>query len=100
MLFECDRDLFISMFCENIDRPELKCNGQCAMAKMEKEQREEEAANRLKQLQTETVVFSCHKSIPLISNTIVTVRFIPQSYYSDLYTFLHCKQINKPPQAA
>jgi hypothetical protein len=39
-MYEYDRASFIKMFCINKYRPQLKCNGQCKLSKMQNEENE------------------------------------------------------------
>ena len=100
-IYKYDTDLFIAMFCENKDRPEMKCNGQCFLAKMQKEQDRKDADNRLKQLQAEGVY--CYFATPLhIVGTSfdVTENSEQTVYYNRLYSYLFIFHSNKPPESA
>lgn len=55
---EYDKSLFISMFCENKERPHLNCEGKCKLAKMQNEQSEEQAGSMLKHWQAEVLFFN------------------------------------------
>lgn len=56
ILYDFDSTLFVSMFCENKNRPQLHCNGKCQLAKMLKEKEQEDASNILKQLQKSNLI--------------------------------------------
>ncbi len=96
-VYEYDKAAFIEWFCENKDRPQLACDGQCKLAEMQREQSEENAFNLLKQLQSETVYVS-PVSTPLIDNDqyLVVDKNLP-SYYHQLYSFLFISTLVKPP---
>jgi hypothetical protein len=99
VLYEYDTELFISMFCENKSRPQLHCNGKCKLAKMLKEQKEEEAAKVLKQLQSEVFCYSqpifAYPSRPEKFEEVK--RKHPLSNQS-LYSFLFTMRNDKPPE--
>lgn len=49
---------FVERFCENKERPELQCNGKCALSKMlAKKKQEERKPLNLDWLKTETILF-------------------------------------------
>jgi hypothetical protein len=98
VLYYYDRDLFVSAFCENTNRPEMKCNGQCKLVKMKKEQNEETTAGTLKKLQTEMVYLYSGESYYMDCNNLSVEeigRKIP--YYNILYSFQYTLQLVKPP---
>jgi len=97
-IYEYDIRLFVTMFCENKNRTELKCNGKCKLAKMQHEQDEENAASRLKQLQTEIVYFFPVKPIPWAGNHPPQQRKIIFLYYEHPYSFELISRLVKPPE--
>ena len=100
-IYEYDTDLFITMFCENKSRPQLKCNGKCYLAKMQKEQNENDASNRLKQLQTEIVYFTPISPLSIAGNKICLKEESKQTpYYKEIYSFLFTSHLVKPPEVA
>ncbi len=100
-VYEYDTKLFVTMFCENKDRPQLKCNGKCYLSKMQKEQDEKDAESRLKQLQTEIVYYNATTSIYIAQNVLRFVEETEQSaYYNRLYSFLFTSRLVKPPETA
>lgn len=100
-IYKYDTDLFITMFCENKSRPQLKCNGKCYLAKMQKEQNENDASNRLKQLQTETVYFTLTTQLSVTGNEIYLKEESKQtSYKNKIYSFLFASYLVKPPEVA
>lgn len=89
------------MFCENKDRPQLKCNGQCKLAQMRQEQSEKEAANTLKQLQVEVGYYNLAASCSIAGNDVFVVETVKQNgYYNRLYAFRYTTRLVKPPDAA
>lgn len=97
-LYDYDKELFISIFCENKDRPQLKCNGKCKFAEMQKEQNEKDANNRLKQLQTEIVYYYPISSLDIAYNDFYSEEIVrKEAYLNSLYSFLYTSQLVKPP---
>ncbi|WP_143559472.1 hypothetical protein [Sphingobacterium sp. JB170] len=100
-IYEYDTKLFVSMFCENKSRPQLKCNGKCYLAKMQKEQEDNDASNRLKQLQTEVVYFNVVTPVYIVSDKLLFVEEVkPPAYYNQLYSFLFTSHLVKPPDTS
>lgn len=98
VLYHYDRDLFISAFCENTNRPEMKCNGKCKLAKMKKEQNEETTASTLKKLQTEIIYLYSSHSYYIDRNNLSVEEIVRKtSYYNILYSFQYTLQLVKPP---
>lgn len=63
-LYEFDRSFFIESFCVNKNRPELKCNGKCELAKMRKQEDERTANDLMKNLKSDvTFYFPAHQTI-------------------------------------
>lgn len=98
-IYEYDTRLFVTIFCENKSRPELKCNGKCKLAKMQHEQDEENAADRLQQLQTEVTYFFPVKPIPWTGDHFLLSKEnnFP-SYYNHPYSFEFTSKQVKPPE--
>lgn len=99
-VYEYDKAFFIELFCVNKDRPQLKCNGHCKLAQMQREENEKSADNILKQLQSETVYFS-PVLMPLMDNdrSLVTGKAQLPACYDHLYSFLFTSKLVKPPAA-
>lgn len=99
-IYEYDKDLFISVFCENKNRPQLNCDGKCYLAKIQQEQKEEEAANRLKQLQTEITYNTPEKTLMITDDLVIYTEGLTQSdYYNKFYTFDFTLDMVKPPES-
>ncbi|UYW01488.1 hypothetical protein K5I29_00620 [Flavobacterium agricola] len=100
LLYEYQKDLFVEIFCENITKPDMHCDGKCMLAKMQAEQNEQEATHVLKQLQTE-MVFNINEPFFVViphKNTWVQVIPAPQ-YYTSLYSYLFTPTFINPPEA-
>jgi hypothetical protein len=98
-IYTYDSKLFITLFCENIDRPQLKCNGKCEMAKMQKENKEKNASNTLKELLSKITFYNSNKPFYLADNNVCLLDKPEQSaYYNNLYSFLYSSRLLKPPK--
>lgn len=96
-LYKYDTDLFINLFCENKALPGLKCHGKCKLNKIEKEQNED-ASNRLQQLQTELLSYNEVKQIQFNYASNPGQELIEHtSYYNYFYSFLFSRTFIKPP---
>ena len=90
-------DDFVERFCENTARPEMKCDGKCALSKMLLQEAEDEKTPvNIDWLKTETILFVA----PLISFDFLQ---LPQTelnelQYSVLYDFHFSERIIHPPQ--
>lgn len=99
-VYEYDTSLFVSVFCENKSRPQLKCEGKCYLAKMQEEQDKEDAANMLKQLQSEWVYYNSFSPIYIAEHEVGFVEEVTQTeYYNKSYSFLFTSHLVKPPEA-
>ena len=78
----------------------MKCDGKCYLAKMQHEQNEEDATNRLKQLQTEIVYYNSANPVYVVEKEFCLTEKIKQAtYYNKLYSFLFTSYLVKPPDA-
>lgn len=97
-LYDYNKSLFIELFCVNKNRPELKCDGQCAWAKMQQEQSDKEASSALKQLQMEVGVYTIAPIFSIdIQAPAETQSDKPCTSGHQLYTFLYMTRLVKPP---
>lgn len=97
-IYKYDTETFIAMFCENKYRPQMKCDGKCKLAKMQKEQNEKDAADTLKQLQVETVCNAPARPFSIVHNEFFQVdTAIKGIYYQQSYSFLYVTELIKPP---
>lgn len=98
-VYQYNTSLFISMFCENKNRPQLHCDGKCKLAKMLQEKEKEEAAQILKQVQMEGIYFTPLKYTDLSLQKICLlkkVKYMPFILYP--YSFLYTQRCDKPPE--
>ena len=98
-LYELDARVFVNLFCENIKRPELKCNGHCALAQLSKEQNQKDGAPSLMHLQEEIFFYfqnsgnNTNKPLLSISNS-----FRYPIYLNIIYTPPYLAICDKPPE--
>lgn len=90
---------FVSLFCENINKPTLKCNGRCQLSKMAKDEQSKQAEKVLSSSQSEIFLYyqsSCLENVSFGFTTEVSVilSLLVRENYSYLYFFRN----DKPPQ--
>lgn len=94
-----DSRVFVNLFCENINRPELKCNGHCALAELSKEQNQKDGASSLIHLQEEVFFYYHDENInsnkPLLNSSI---SFRYPIYINKIYTQPYIDISDKPPE--
>ena len=98
-IYTYDTDLFVSAFCENQERPQLKCNGRCMLAKMQNEQSEKDASNMLKQLQAE-MVYCNYNSSSYVYGLVFSIdkNIDSDSYVDQIYSFQYISYLVDPPE--
>lgn len=95
--FELDPIGFIENFCENIDKPELECNGKCQLKKVAESQHKEQ--------QTPENIID-FKELILYPSPISAFIILPQtqlikqhfSSYNNLYSFNNTNDCFHPPR--
>lgn len=95
MKYEIYKSEIIQKFCENKDKPELKCEGSCHLKKMiisEDEEDEGEPAITIPQIQ----LYLNEVHLGFIENI---VEFDANNSYSDLYYFEFSQLPEIPPKA-
>ncbi|WPQ60379.1 hypothetical protein SIO70_18700 [Chitinophaga sancti] len=99
-VYEYDTKLFVEAFCENKDKPELHCNGKCQLAKMQKEQRDNETERLLKELQSEALACPIPSGIDFAKQEVdeFTEKTYPV-FTHPKYSYLFSDPRKKPPQA-
>lgn len=91
-----DKQAFIENFCENIDKPELKCNGKCQLKKITEEERNKE--------DTPKFIFDVSQ-LEFVQEKLSSIVFLfniktnkGQFYYINNYTFTSQYSIYHPPK--
>lgn len=96
LVYDYNTDLFVSMFCENKDRPQMNCDGKCQLAKIQKEERKKDAENTLKQL--EHFFYNNAKVLALDSQAINFSEHYSKTPFSPQhYSFSPILRLIKPP---
>ncbi|WP_343670886.1 hypothetical protein [Chitinophaga sp.] len=99
-VYEYDTKLFIAAFCENKNNPQLHCNGKCQLAKMQREQRENETERLLKELQSEALACPIPSGINLSKQEVTELTATTYPVFTHpIYSYLFCNPRKKPPQA-
>ncbi|MFC2109062.1 hypothetical protein ACFLSU_00690 [Bacteroidota bacterium] len=96
MFYSIDTEGFIALFCENIDKPELECNGKCHLKKVT------ETSNENPSKTMQLVDF---KDIVLYNECISSVNFtLPKLeqkqffFYKNLYNYKISSSPFHPPK--
>lgn len=97
LYYAIDTEGFIAALCENIDTPELECNGKCQLEKVI----ETPSSSNNKPI-SQIIDF---KDILLYRETLTRIDFLPQElkkkypiYYSNLYRFTAMYTLFHPPK--
>jgi hypothetical protein len=86
---------FTELYCENQDKPEMECNGKCAITKASKDINQEKNDLTLNSFQKE-ITFYVDFSMPVENFSVKTTHFPNYRYLND-YSFLFTSQIAHPP---
>ena len=95
MHYEINKSEIIQQFCENKDKPELKCEGTCHMKKMMLDEGGEQG-DEPKTVLPEIQLFVENIAIELNGTEEIQRHNI---YYSDLYSYGFLDEIDFPPWA-
>ena len=88
---------FVERFCENKDRPELNCDGKCALSKMLlEESNDEDPPINIDFLKTETVLFL--ESGMEIEFAVYCSETLKNMDYDNHYSFDLLKKEPQPPR--
>lgn len=90
-----DTEDFVELFCENKEKPEMKCNGKCELSKLAKEDNQpSKTSSILDSLQNELVYyassFTCNFDLLLKEEK-------HQFGYQNLYSYSYSQSITHPP---
>lgn len=93
--YTLSNESFTELFCENKDKPELKCNGKCSITKAGKDLNKEKNDLTLNSFQKE-ITFYVHF---LVSENSFDLpgTYLSNFEYLNTYSFLFTKQITYPP---
>lgn len=93
--YEINKSEIIKQFCENKDKPELKCDGKCHMKKMMMDEGGEKGDDIITTLPEIQLFFDCF-AIDIHQIETIDDR---TTVYSDLYSFRFLDDIDIPPRA-
>lgn len=87
---------FIERYCENKERPELKCDGKCTLSKMlQQKKQEENKPINIDWLKTETILFL--GSVCSIKFEAFPINKTNGFLHTDLYRFHYIQKMIIPP---
>tara|TARA_Y100000385_G_C12843869_1_gene530016 strand:+ start:227 stop:610 length:384 start_codon:yes stop_codon:yes gene_type:complete len=91
-----DQTDFIAQFCDNIDKPEMKCDGKCHLKEVtEKDATNDKAPSKM--LLSKSVVLFVQENLD-INFEIVIYKKIEINKYHNLYAYLSTYSLFHPPQ--
>lgn len=92
--FQLNREYITKAFCLNIARPELKCGGQCYLAKQLQQAEENNPPQQLKEwVETAPFIVAIDVPLPGLAAGAPTHRGI----VLEAYTHLHLSAVFRPP---
>ncbi|MCM4159697.1 hypothetical protein FHG64_15200 [Antarcticibacterium flavum] len=95
--YTLNNESFTELFCQNKDKPELECNGQCTIIKAGEDLNKEKNELALLSFQQE-ITYYISVFYPLDETTLIVP--LPQHfYYQNKYNFLFSQKIVHPPIA-
>jgi hypothetical protein len=92
--YEINKSEIIQKFCENIDKPEMRCEGTCHMKKMMITEEEEESQPVLNIL-PEILLYYSASEIELFNENSVVDH---SDHYINLYAFRFLSERDIPPK--
>ncbi|RIV44062.1 hypothetical protein [Flagellimonas pelagia] len=93
--YSIDREGFIERLCENKDKPELKCDGKCMLAKMLQAQTDEDERPMPIIGWEQVLVFFVKLPDFRLQNAIDTDNVY--HHYTNNYSYRFSDVLNKPP---
>lgn len=100
-LYTLDKATFITLFCVNKDKPRMKCNGQCKVAKMRADEEEKKAKDLLGSIEEQ--IFQLYTSPSPVGVSASPIQLVYKPFltaYINNYSFLFAPAKRKPPQPA
>lgn len=91
-----DQSEFIAQFCENIEEPELKCNGKCHLADVSKKDATNDKAPS-KMIVSKNIVLYVQKH-SVLDFGVCIYKKVPIKKYHNLYSYLKEYSDFQPPQ--
>lgn len=96
ILYFVDQEQFVALFCENTNRPQLKCNGKCQLKKMTKKNNDDKKSPEFK-IDSTPLVFILEGFRPSFLFTSISIHKVLCIYVNN-YIFLPEYFIDHPPQ--
>ena len=93
--YTLNNESFTELFCENLDKPELECNGKCTITKAVQDLDKEKNELTLNSFQTEIVYYIT--SLDLEEDFQVHSSYPSGFGYLNQYSFLFSAVIAHPP---
>ena len=91
-----DTASFIERLCENLDKPQLECNGKCQLKKVaENNTTNEQTPAKLIDFK-ELILFVNHQKNHSIN--LIFYKKIEATNYNNLYTYTSITSLYRPPQ--
>lgn len=94
-IYDIDQTVFVNLFCENKDKPEMKCNGHCKLAKISSEETQNKKKSHPGEINFETQIFvytdfSVERHFEILFTEEAKVNYaLKKSVYSYLFTNKH-----------
>ena len=96
--YYADQSDFIAQFCDNIDKPEMKCDGKCHLKEVtEKNATNDKAPSKM--LLSKSVVLFVQENKD-INFGITVYKKTKKSKYCNLYTYLSTYSLFHPPKGS
>ena len=96
-LYDIDKLVFVDLFCENKDKPELNCKGSCMLEKLEKQKRQDSEKPTFTTHIQSDILFYVQNFGYEINNIILLSEVEHHFYFQDFYGSIHLKEVFRPP---
>ncbi len=95
-VYELNKSEYIAAFCENVDEPELKCDGKCHLTKQLVDTQTEPQENEYPTLIPEQELFAYQVNF---NGSEITIKKGNIPFYSPFYTQADLSDLEHPPKA-
>jgi hypothetical protein len=93
-----DTDNFIEEYCENQDKPELKCHGSCKIDKMSKSNEPVKQPSSELKLDVSSFAFTCDQPFEFAANLLQGLDQRVEILYLNTYSSTEINDVFHPPQ--
>ncbi len=97
--YHFDKESFTQNYCENLDKPELKCHGSCKMDKMADANESEKRPDAVLELDISSFVFTYEEPSELVSDLLLGLDKRIEICYLNTYSSTEINDVFHPPQA-